>query len=209
MTATLTPLGYTTYDVMIDIDDVAMPWAETVHLACGQLGLHDGTKPWSSWHMWEDYGCPQADWEYAVERAVADGLYQHTEPFPYAAEAVRRLHWYGHRIHFVTARGFMANGNKIRQWTPEWLERFAFPYDTLTFAKDKVAAQAELGVEFDFAVDDGVHNVELLHAAGVPTWLHTAPHNQGFPFDRRVASLWEFANIVLSSTPLAQQKEAP
>jgi 5'(3')-deoxyribonucleotidase len=212
MTAVDSPLGYPTLDIMVDVDDVIVPWYETVdgHLVEAWGPRVHSTRPWSMWKDWP--GRTREEWEQIVVHATLNGLYTHTEPFPYAVEALRRLHWYGHRIHIVTARGFMANGDNIRRWTHGYFETFAIPHDTLTFAKDKPGAQVELGLQFDYAIDDGVHNFEVLHGAGVPTYLHTAPHNLSFdvPQGRRVASLWEFANIVLeASTPLAQRKDKP
>lgn len=187
-----------TFDIMVDIDDVMMPWAETVHLECGRLGLHDGSKPWSSWHMWEDYGCEKSQWEDAVISATARGLYTHTDPFPGAVEALNGLMWQGHRIHVVTARGFMENGTNIRSWTQEWLERYAIAHKSLTFAKDKLEAMHELGLVFDYAIDDGVHNYERLHQGGIPVWLHTQPHNVTHAAERRTPSVWEWAKLITS-----------
>lgn len=185
-----------TYDIMVDIDDVTMPWAETVHNKCGELGLHDGTVKWASWHMWEDYGCTKEQWQDAVIAATYDGLYTATDPFPGAVEAINGLLWSGHRVHIVTARGFMENSDQIRLWTPEWFAKFGIGYSTLTFAKDKVEAMRQLGITFDFAIDDGIHNYDRLHGAGVPTWLMTQPHNLAHDAERRVNSLWEFAQII-------------
>lgn len=185
-----------TYDIMIDIDDVMMPWAETVHNKCGDLGLHDGSVKWASWHMWEDYGCTKEQWQDAVIAATYDGLYTATDPFPGVVDAINSLIWSGHRVHVVTARGFMENGSNIRTWTLEWLQRYGIGHHSLTFAKDKVEAMNELGVVFDFAIDDGVHNYDRLHGAGVPVWLMTQPHNVLHGAERRVASLWEFSQII-------------
>lgn len=189
-------LDIPTYDIMVDVDDVMMPWAETVHNMCARLGLHDGSKSWTQWHMWEDYGCEKADWERAVIQATAEGLYVSTDPFPYAVEAVNGLLWRGHRVHIVTARGFMENGSNIRAWTKEWLDTYGVGRTTLTFAKDKVEAMEALEVEFDFAIDDGIHNYDRLNGAGVPVWMHTQPHNVNHPAERRVGSVWEFAQMI-------------
>ena len=186
-------------DIMIDIDDVIVPWFETVDRRCREA-WGDHHAPCVAWDMAGHYGVTRREWEAVVISATLDGLYTTTEPLPGSVEALRRLMWAGHRLHIVTARGFFANGDNIRAWTKDYLNNFAVPHETLTFAKDKVAAQAELGVRFDFAVDDGVHNFEALHAAGVPTYLHTAPHNSTYvaPPGLRVDSLWEFANIILN-----------
>lgn len=193
MMTTEQPSGF---DIMVDIDDVIFPWAATVHDTAQGLGLHDGSKPWSSWHMWDDYGCTKDQWLDAVITATQNGLYVSTDPIPGAVEAINLLRWEGHRVHLVTARGFMARGEEIRDWTSAWLQNFGVGHDSLTFAQDKAGAMATLNTWFDFAIDDSVKNWELLTEAGVNAWLHTAPHNVMIETDHRVDSLWEFAKIV-------------
>ena len=139
--------------------------------------------------MWEDYGVAKEAWEEVIATATLDGMDRDTPPISGAAGSMRRLKWEGHRIHIVTARGFMEHGDRIRTWTKEWLEEFAIPYDTLTFTKDKVAAQEALGVCFDHALDDGWHNYVALEGAGVTTWLVDAPHNRKNGTPMRVPSL--------------------
>lgn len=186
------------YDIMVDIDDVIVPWFETVDAKCRKTwDTPANHPPCQSWHMWEHYGRSRKEWTEVVISCVADGLYHSIEPLPYAKEAVNLLRWDGHRVHIVTARGFMASGGNIREWTPAYLQEFGIGYDTLTFAKDKVAAQSELGARFDFAIDDGVHNFTALQADGVNVALHTAPHNVDFETPHRVGSLWEFARRIV------------
>lgn len=192
-----------TFDIMVDYDDVVMPWAWVIHEVAQKMGLHDGSKPWTQWHMWEDYGCTKEAWEDAVVAATGAGLYTHTDPFPLAVEALGRLFWAGHRIHIVTARGTnwgaAEDKKRIRSWTKEHIERFGIPHHTLTFAHDKGEAMEALELTFDYAIDDGVHNYENLAAVGVPVYLHTQPHNIAYEAERRVANLWEFADVVLAS----------
>lgn len=185
------------FDIMIDVDDVITPWFETVDRKCIETWGYDGSRGQCNvWSMHEFYGRTREEWENIVISATLDGLYTNTDPFPGAVEAINLLRWQGHRVHIVTARGFMANGENIRRWTHEYLRDYGIGHDTLTFAKDKVKAQAELGVSFDFAIDDGVHNFENLEIAGVPVYLQDAPHNRTFQTERRVSSLWEFAGLV-------------
>lgn len=183
-------------EIMVDIDEPLFPWARTIHEACRAAGLHD-VPEWKTWHMWEDYGCEKEAWLDVVAGLTLDGMYLNTPPVEGAAAALRRIAWEGHRIHLVTARGFMENAEQIRTWTPEWLFEFGVPYNTLTFAQDKAQAMIDLDVRFDFAIDDGVHNYEKLDAAGVPVYLLDQPHNRDFPAARRVQSMNEFADIVI------------
>lgn len=181
--------------VMIDIDEPLFPWAHTIHEACREAGLHD-LPTWKTWHMWEDYGCEKDAWLEVVARLTADGMYLTAPAVVGAAEAVRRLYWEGHHIHLVTARGFMEHADDIRRWTPEWLAASGVPYETLTFSQNKPAVQEELGVRFDFAIDDGIHNYQALDNAGVQVYLLDQPHNAEFPAERRVFTMSEFADIV-------------
>lgn len=186
-----------TYDIMVDIDDVIVPWFDTVDAKCREA-WGDHHPVCSNWHMWEHYGVTQAEWTDVVIQAVQTGLYHTVDPIPGSVEAINRLRWFGHRIHIVTARGFMANGDNIREWTPAYLERFGIGYDgDVVFAKDKAAAQEQIGVEFDLAIDDGFHNYFNLNRAGVEVWLHTAPHNQHMKVERRIDSLWDFSTMIL------------
>jgi hypothetical protein len=143
------------------------------------------------WDLWADF---------AIE-----GGYVHTAPYEGAVEALRWLMWEGHRIHLVTARGFMANADKIREWTPLWIEEFAVPHATLTFAQDKVAAQADLGVEFDSAIDDSPKNWGKLVEAGIPAFLMNHEHNRDadVPERARVDTLWEWAYKLEKMFPVA------
>lgn len=200
-----------TYDIMLDWDDVVTPWADVVHAQCVIDGITNG-RPYSTWHMWEDYGCEKEAWENSVIRATLNGLYTDTDPYPGAVTAINELLWRGHRIHIVTARGFMANGEQIKQWTRQAIARHGIGHTTLTFHKDKVQAMADLGLHFDYAIDDGVHNYEALDAAGVNVWMHTQPHNTSFDAERRIDSLWNFAKMIhkdQTTTASLNIQEAP
>jgi hypothetical protein len=200
VTLILNELGVQTADIMVDIDDVYAPWFHTVDQECVRLWGESPKGPCDNWHMWEHYERTQREWTAAVIGAVATGLYTSVDPIPGSVEGGNRLLWFGHRLHFVTARGFMANAKNIRRWTPEWLDSIGAGRTTLTFAKDKVAAQAELGVTFDYAIDDGGHNYDALADAGVNVWLCEAPHNKNHRASQRIGSMWDFSTMVLEET---------
>lgn len=200
MTRTIGAHGYETVDIMIDHDDVVQPWFAPVDEECVRHWGESPKGPCSVWSMWEHYDRTQQEWGLVVESAIQTGLYHTVDPMPGAVEAINRLRWFGHRVHIVTARGFMKNSENIRAWTPAYYERFGIGYDTLTFAKDKVAAQEELGLLYDYAIDDGGHNYTALWEAGVNVWLCKAPHNANVPAERRIDSLWEFSQMILEET---------
>ena len=189
----------TTYDLMVDIDDVVFPLATGLHRKAHELGLHDNTEEaLRVWHGYQQYGCTREQWHEVFEALHDEDYYLAAQPIPGAAEALRRLLLAGHRIHLVTARGFMGQAENIRRWTAEWVEEFAIPHDTLTFSQHKPATQADLGVSFDFAIDDGTHNYRALRAAGVRCFLLTVPHNEDDDVDplHRVNSVSEWADMV-------------
>lgn len=198
----MTGLGatQTTYDIMWDYDDVIMPWAAPVHEACRAKGLHD-IETYTNWSMWEDYGCSQEQWLEVVDELVVEGGLYHTPPTEGVPELMRQLAWAGHRNHIVTARGFMAHADQIRQWTLDHVEEWAIPHTSLTFSKDKAQAMRGLGVHFDFAIDDGVHNFQALQEAGVRIYLLDQPHNQNVdepfaPAGQRLHSVQQFVDII-------------
>lgn len=188
--------------VMSDIDDVLFPLAAKLHSKAHELGLHDNTQAaLRVWHGYEQYGCTKEAWNEVFDALHAEDWYLTAQPVPGTVEALRRIAWEGHQISLVTARGFMGRAEEIRRWTQEWVEEFAIP-GTVTFARDKVAAQAELG-KFDFAIDDGYHNFLALLKDGVNVFLQDQPHNDEelVPVGRRVYSVDEFADIVLDTVP--------
>lgn len=197
-------------DLMVDIDEVIFPMMETVHEKARVKGLHDGTAK-MAWAGWVHYRLPTGEpcpediyWDLWAEFA-ADGGYLTTEPIPGAVEALRWLMWEGHNIHLVTARGFMKNAEKIREWTPQWVENFAVPHKTLTFARDKVAAQEQLGVRFDAGLDDSPKNWAYLVADGVKMWLMNHEHNADetrIPDSMRVNTVWDWAYHLEKAFPI-------
>lgn len=187
-------MGTQTFDLMVDIDDVVFPLIDQIHGIAQARGYHDGSVG-PEWDAMQ-YGVPETDyWDLWAEFTLADG-YLRTEPDPAALAALRFLMWEGHRIHLVTARGFMANAERIREWTPEWLEEFAVPHATLTFSQDKPGAQEVLGVKFDFAIDDHPKNYTALDSAGIEVYLLSHHHNRLADVGRRVPSVWEWAHII-------------
>ena len=187
-------MTHRTLDLMVDIDEVIMPLIDTIHLRAQDKGYHDGSVE-PTWRGWEAYGITEdAYWELWTEFAD-EGGYVSTAPIPGAAEALRGLAWEGHRIHLVTARGFMAHAERIREWTPQWVEEFAIPHVSLTFARNKRDAMEALGVHFDSAIDDSPRNYADLDSAGVLVYLQDHAHNRtaDVPAERRVPNLAEWA----------------
>lgn len=174
----------------IDIDDVLFPWFDKAHAACEREGVTNGATP-TQWAMYEDYGITLDDWLKVMERATLDGSLYTGEAYPGAVEALQSLADAGHTLHIVTARGFFQHGDLIRKHTVDWLRDNNIPHDSLTFIKDKTF------VRVDAFVDDSWKNVSDLVAAGIPTWMVDAPHNQRDEYHQRVPSVVEFAHAIL------------
>lgn len=186
-------------DIMVDIDDVVFPTMYSIHDLAREAGLHDGTvEPrWTGWEVYrlpDGTPCPpEVYWDLWSEFALRGG-YLSTPPIQEAAEAIRRLYFAGHRIHYVTARGFMAHATDIRRWTAQWIEDYAMPWHTLTFARDKVTAMEDvMRVSpnpgnpckrfFDYAIDDAPKNWLNLFDAGVEAYLLDHVHNADYVYD--------------------------
>lgn len=185
-----------THNVMVDIDDVLVPTIDAIHDLAREVGLHDGSiQP--SWYGWVSYGCTREEYFALWETFAESGGYLETAPIPGALEALRRLHWAGHRIHLVTARGFMSRGEEIKSWTHEWLEEYAVPHRTLTFTQDKPGAQESLGLAFDYAIDDSPKNVAALANVGVEAYLLNHAHNRDDVALPRVSTVDEFVDLIL------------
>lgn len=204
----------TVYDIMFDWDDVVQPLAERLHSKAHEMGLHDNTiEALEVWHGWEQYKVPKKKWLEVFDELMLEGWYHNGLLIPGVVDQMRRLTWAGHRIHILTARGFMDHGDEIREATHAIIKRWDVPHDTLTFDKDKVNGMiTALGgweppdarPTFDFALDDGSHNYEDLDRAGVNVWLLEVPHNkqwrQQHPEARTVPDVEAFANMILKGS---------
>lgn len=173
----------------IDVDDVLFPWFDKAHAACERAGVTNGVTP-AKWACYEDYGISLEQWLEVMEAATLDGTLYTGDPYPGAIEALTSLREAGHSLHIITARGFFVHGDLIRRHTIEWLRDYDVPHDTLTFAKDKTL------IRTDAFVDDSWKNVSDLVAAGIPTWMVDAPHNQHDEYHQRVPSIVEFAAAI-------------
>lgn len=118
------------------------------------------------------------------------------DPYPGAVAQLARLQAAGHTVHLITARAFEGgrHGAQIRDLTRQWAEAHDVPHDSLHFAQDKTK------IPTDLFVDDNVHNIRSLGAAGVVAFLLDRPwnaHATGLP---RVPSLTAFVDLVVVPT---------
>lgn len=203
-----------TYDVMFDWDDVVQPLAVRLHEKAHEMGLHDNTKKaLEIWHGNVQYGCAEEVWYSVFDELMYEGWYHNGALIPGVVDQMRRLKAAGHRLHILTARGFMAHAEEIREATYHIIEQNKVPVDTITFDKDKVNGMiSSLGgwtppdarPSFDFAIDDGSHNYEALDDAGVKVYLLEVPHNKQWrvenPDARTVPDVGAFVNMILAAS---------
>lgn len=193
-----------TFDIGVDIDDVLHPWFNTAHQLCEAAGITNGVVP-TKWRVFEEYGCDLEVWAQVLDQATKDGALYGVPPIPGAVEALRRLHFAGHRIHLVTARGTGSwqsaeQRASIHDQSVEWVSEYAVPHESLTFDSDKPRVATER--QLDFFIDDGVHNFQALEQV-CPDWLQvyllTAPHNGDFWTPFRLETMDEFADLVIEA----------
>lgn len=205
-----------TLDIMYDYDDVIVGMVPALHAKAHELGLHDNSVPTlSTWAGHEQYGCKEDEWWAVFDHLMSDGWYYNTPAVEGVKLDMHRLKAAGHRIHILTARGFMNHAEEIRKATYKNIEMLELPVDTITFNRNKVEGMAQamrstmqsLGgnyvsvKKFDYAIDDGAHNYEDLDAAGVNVYLLELPHNQSYrdnhPEARTVPSVGAFVDMIL------------
>jgi 5'(3')-deoxyribonucleotidase len=192
-----------TFDIGVDVDDVLHPWFNTAHSLCEAAGITNGAVP-TIWRMYEAYGCDVEVWADVLDQATEAGTLYGVPPIPGAVEALRRLHWAGHRIHLVTARGTgvwqtTEQRHSIHRQTNIWVEEHAVPHESLIFESNKPFVARELGL--DYFIDDGIHNFEDLEQAapGCQAYLLTAPHNGDYWTPFRLETMDEFADLVIEA----------
>jgi hypothetical protein len=187
--------------VIEDIDDVQLPWLQRVHEACAAAGLTALEDSWTSFAPYEGYGCTKGEWLEIVESLAVPGGMYHGDPYPGVVEANDKLLAAGADLHFVTARGFFAHSQQIREWTREWVAQ-VYPGRkiTLWFAQDKGRIAKQIGATH--GIDDRAENIIDLWEEGVEAYLMTQPHNATDPyftpdFPYRVNSVNEFVERIL------------
>jgi len=207
------------FDIMYDYDDIVVEMVPALHRKAFELGLHDNSVPHlSTWAGHEQYECEEDAWWAVFDHLMTDGWYYNTP----AAEGIKlgmhRLKAAGHRIHILTARGFMNHAEEIRKATYKNIEMLELPVDTITFNRNKVEGMAQamrpttqtlspgyISVKkFDYAIDDGAHNYEDLDAAGVNVYLLELPHNKEYrdnhPEARTVPTVDTFVDMILKES---------
>lgn len=191
------------FKVGFDIDDVLFPWYLRAHEAAKEAGITNGVEP-TTWRPYEEYGCTKEEWLEALEVVTLKGsLYLEHGPDEDATRALRSLYFAGHEVHLITARGFIGHSRLIQRHTVRWLEKYAVPYKTLSFTRQKGLRVKQLGVEW-FIDDNGDNFRDVGRAIGYRTpqparsYLLNRPWNQDVDtfWGERVDSVQQYVDII-------------
>ena len=180
-----------TFDIMADLDGVFNPWVDPFHpYMMTAHGIEEMT-PWETWHHYRTYGISDEDFVVTLNRFAEEGLFTAGPPFPDTVEHMQRLADAGHRIHVVTDRPAAAH-----EGTRYWLDDHKFPYETLSFGRDKTVFK-QYGPGPYFAIDDRTENVQAMRDADIQAFLLTWPWNEDSSLPR-VDSVKRFADFLLA-----------
>lgn len=181
-----------------DIDDVVYPLYPLMHKAAVMAHLGNATeaKLPTTWYPWEEYGCSMEEWQDALAIAIEAGWLYGGEPDAEVVQMILELDRLGVEQHFVTARGFLALPDKVRQQTEDMLMHHLIPHASLTFTRDKGEVARRLNLTH--AVDDNVGNYMAFSECGVDTYLWDRPWNQAHivPPGRRITDPEQFARVI-------------
>jgi 5'(3')-deoxyribonucleotidase len=150
------------------------------------------------WDFWDEWSMTREDWLFKFDSGVKEGyIFRHGEPMEGFSEAITELQAEGHSIHIITSRpqhGAIPN-------TAAWLEEYAIPYDSLTFAGYKAV------VDFDVLLDDlPTHCCEAVKAGrqavcfSGPKNSYNSPENYPEWTGPRVKTHGEFVELVMVGT---------
>jgi 5'-nucleotidase len=161
----------------VDLDGVCGDYTETFR----QVVAEDrGVDPESlsltrSWDF-SEWGITSPDEFDRLHRlaVLEHRMFRHMRPMPGVAESLWRLSDAGVWIRIITHRLYVNWGHAVAVAdTVAWLDDTGIPYRDICF----LGAKPE--VEAHTYVDDAVHNVEGLRAAGNHVIVYDAPYNRG------------------------------
>ena len=135
---------------------------------------HDRFGVWMPYEEQRDWGITvleREDLVAAVQETHSDENIESAEPYPGAAEAVRRWHAAGHWIHVTSHRR-----DSCYPATRRWLDAHAIPCDDLHCSFDKITRCVELGV--DILIDDSPVNIRAARENGMLAATLVHPWNE-------------------------------
>lgn len=173
--------------VGLDLDGVCYDFGNAFREWLKVRGRREPMPEPTNWYFYRDWGLTDQEFGEQVNLGVAAGwIFRWGGPIYGSLEGAQLLKEQGHTIHIVTDRFFGPAGD-AQAATMEWLFKHGFPYDSVTFAKDKTT------VRLDAMVDDKLKNYDALEAAGVASYLLDQKWNRDDVPRRRVDSVLDFA----------------
>jgi hypothetical protein len=175
----------------IDLDGVAHCFVGGIHRYLRAIEHHGipaevvGTEV-PGFTFYQDWGLTDEDFDRVHDEATEQGFAYSGDLLDEAASWVRMLHAMGHTIHIVTSRPRSSIG-----FTSDWLDLHDFPFDSLTFSRDKTVVSTDAFIE-----DQVNHYTNLERSESVP-FLVTRGWNRETPGNFfRVDDIGQFARMV-------------
>lgn len=179
----------------VDIDDVLFPWYPKAHDACVKAGHANELPIPTSWHPYLEYGIDVQTWHDILGIATTNGNLYCGEPIDGINQPLQALLDAGHKVHLVTARGYLQHGHIARADTVDWLDTYKVPHTTLTFSQDKTI------IPTAYFLDDNSDNIAAVQAAGSRGFLLNQPWNEHAAHEDRVDHVAQFAAHILKENP--------
>lgn len=173
-----------------DLDGCHYMFQHGVNRALKAAGFNLKCDP-RNYYFWRDWGWSEERWMAFWKWGVEAGYIFNSAPLRGAVEANHALYNAGHKIHFITYRGFPDRPGLAEKVTEQSLQAAGFKYHSLTFSEDKTI------IKTDVFIEDNLANYDALNAVGTECYLITRPWNEGVKVERRVRSVAEFARIIL------------
>lgn len=177
-----------------DLDGVEYDFAESVRRTIKHFGLDyplcEGEP--SSWYFYRPWGLSDSEFVDICHRGADAGIIFAGDRRPGGLEAMARVRAAGHSIHIITDRSFGSHPSVSEKATRLFLEEHGYEYDSLTFSADKTV------VPVDYFIEDKLQNYDALEAVGTEVYLINRPWNIKRDSRRRVNTVEEFAQAILS-----------
>lgn len=177
-----------------DVDGVSYDFVESVRkYVCEHKNMDRAlTALYRRWEFYEDWGMTLKQFLEACDEGVDAGvIFTYGGALPGVRESMQRILDAGHTIHVITDRSFGSPGASEAA-TARWLAANLPPVQSLTFSRDKAI------IRTDMMIDDKPQNYDDLVAVGCDARLLSMPWNQANDERKRVDSVEEFADLVLS-----------
>lgn len=179
--------------VWFDVDDVLVDTSQEIHrVMLDKTGKDIPVDAWPSMLFSEFYGVGKENIE-AMRGWWRDGsVLEQARPFAGALDAVRAVAAAGHKVGFITARGWHPSAQQI---TEDLIAQNNLPVSELIllkFGESKKDLLAERASSIAGFVDDSLQHVQDVGGLGVPVALVRRAWNRAAEFENAIAGVHEF-----------------